>query len=120
MDSHCETNSGSSAQAEIFDSIRRRRGCACTARKFSRLPVEQSSSTTTFFPSASNRSTRCEPMNPAPPVTRVSGSEDGGRGREDGGWRTEDGIAMGLSFGLWCYSDEIAAFTIRLAKVLPL
>jgi hypothetical protein len=44
------------------------------------LPVEKSSITTTAFPSANNLSTKCEPMKPAPPVTKTN---------EDGGW---DGI----------------------------
>ena len=35
-----------------------------------RRPVERLSSTVTSKPSASSRSVRCEPMNPAPPVTR--------------------------------------------------
>src|SRR6266481_6644183 len=35
------------------------------------LPVEQSSMTVTVPPSSSRRSTRCDPMNPAPPVTKV-------------------------------------------------
>src|SRR5438128_1916407 len=39
--------------------------------KFSKLPVEQSSITTTDLPSASSLSTRCEPIKPAPPVTRM-------------------------------------------------
>ena len=33
------------------------------------LVLMRSSMTTTDLPSASNRSTRCEPMKPAPPVT---------------------------------------------------
>src|ERR1035438_512974 len=41
--------------------------------------------TTILFPSFSRRSTRCEPMKPAPPVTRTN---------EDGGWRMEDGIGV--------------------------
>src|ERR1700728_3621141 len=38
-------------------------------------PVERSSTTSTSCPSASNRSTRADPMNPAPPVTsaRIDG-----------------------------------------------
>src|ERR1700757_2984886 len=44
-------------------------GCEATFARFSNLPVEQSSITTTDLPSASKRSTRCDPMNPAPPVT---------------------------------------------------
>src|SRR5438874_2791322 len=34
-------------------------------------PVERLSSTATSWPSASSRSARCEPMNPAPPVIRT-------------------------------------------------
>src|SRR2546426_3205762 len=45
--------------------IRRR-----TAAKFSRRPVERSSSTTTSCPAPTRCSTRCDPMNPAPPVIR--------------------------------------------------
>ena len=37
--------------------------------RFSRLPLEKSSSTSTSSPRAAKASTRCEPMNPAPPVT---------------------------------------------------
>ena len=36
---------------------------------FSRLPEERSSTTTTSSPRSTSASTRCEPMNPAPPVT---------------------------------------------------
>src|SRR5437870_873250 len=45
--------------------IRRR-----TAARFSRRPVERSSSTTTSCPAPTRCSTRCDPMNPAPPVMR--------------------------------------------------
>ena len=58
------------------------RACA----RFSRLPVERSSTTVTSSPRASRASTRLEPMNPAPPVTNVlirspilEGSARGGR-----------------------------------------
>ena len=47
---------------------------ARSARASARLasdPVDRSSSTSTSWPSASRRSTSVEPMNPAPPVTRV-------------------------------------------------
>src|SRR5579875_2258380 len=47
------------------------RGLSLTPRKLSRLPVEKSSMTTTVLPSFNSRSTRCEPMKPAPPVTRI-------------------------------------------------
>src|SRR4051812_32959739 len=39
--------------------------------RFSRLPVEMSSTTVTSSPRSSRASTRFEPMKPAPPVTRV-------------------------------------------------
>ena len=35
------------------------------------VPTDRSSMTATLIPSASSRGTRCEPMNPAPPVTRT-------------------------------------------------
>ena len=35
------------------------------------LPVEQSSIIVTEWPSRSNRSVRCDPINPAPPVMRI-------------------------------------------------
>src|ERR1041385_2442843 len=38
---------------------------------FARLPVERSSTTVTRSPRAINASAMCEPMNPAPPVTRT-------------------------------------------------
>src|SRR5688572_12536648 len=38
--------------------------------RFSRAPVERLSITRTLWPSATRRWTRCEPMKPAPPVTR--------------------------------------------------
>src|SRR6266404_4169282 len=76
-------SSDNSAQVEILDSITRTFGFPATARRFSALPVEKSSITTTVFPSAKSRSTRCEPMNPAPPVTKI---------KEDRGLRVEDGI----------------------------
>src|SRR5690606_41369125 len=37
-----------------------------------RLPMDRLSSTRTPWPAASKASTRCEPMKPAPPVTRIS------------------------------------------------
>src|SRR3954470_19360906 len=37
--------------------------------RFSRFPVERSSTTTTSSPRSTSRSTRFDPMNPAPPVT---------------------------------------------------
>src|SRR5512138_36224 len=40
-----------------------------TSSRFSRFPVEKLSRPTTFWSSASRRSTRCEPMKPAAPVT---------------------------------------------------
>src|SRR6266700_2492486 len=46
-------------------------GLEITARRLSRLPVEQSSMTVTLPPSPSRRSTRCDPMKPAPPVTKL-------------------------------------------------
>src|SRR5579884_1009257 len=39
--------------------------------RLARLPVDRSSTTSTVWPSARRRSTRVEPMKPAPPVTRV-------------------------------------------------
>src|SRR3954449_10689233 len=39
--------------------------------RFSRRPVERSSTTVTSSPRASRASTRLEPMKPAPPVTKV-------------------------------------------------
>ena len=42
--------------------------------RFSSLPVLKSSSTRTSEPLMSSASTTCDPMNPAPPVTRVSPS----------------------------------------------
>src|ERR1051326_8371526 len=38
---------------------------------FSRLPVKKLSRQSTSFPSLRSRSQRCEPMNPAPPVTNI-------------------------------------------------
>ena len=61
-------------------SARRRRGCrarparrppASAPSRFSRRPVERSSTTVTSSPRASSASTRFEPMKPAPPVTRA-------------------------------------------------
>jgi len=40
-----------------------------TSARFSSRPEERSSSTRTWWPPATNRSTMCEPINPAPPVT---------------------------------------------------
>src|ERR1700743_3633928 len=65
-------NPGNSAHAEIRDSITRKFGFPSIVPRFSALPVEKSSMTTTAFPSAKSRSTRCEPMKPAPPVTRIN------------------------------------------------
>src|SRR6516162_8683722 len=42
-----------------------------TSLRFSRSPVRKLSSTVTTAPSRTSASTRCEPMNPAPPVTKT-------------------------------------------------
>src|SRR6185503_1180880 len=42
---------------------------ARAAARFASDPVDRSSTTSTSWPSASRRSTRGDPMNPAPPVT---------------------------------------------------
>ena len=42
-----------------------------TLSRFSRRPVEKLSKTTTSSPRLSKACTRLEPMNPAPPVTRI-------------------------------------------------
>src|SRR5215218_10354706 len=47
----------------------RRAPAASAPSRFTRRPVEMSSSTVTSSPRASSASTRLEPMNPAPPVT---------------------------------------------------
>src|SRR5450756_2709705 len=44
---------------------------ASAPRRFSCFPVLKSSRTRTSYPAVSRASTRCEPMNPAPPVTRI-------------------------------------------------
>src|SRR5713226_5716879 len=48
-----------------------KRGLACKCRRLAGLPVMKLSTQTTSCPSARNRSHRCEPMKPAPPVIRV-------------------------------------------------
>src|SRR5262245_53010084 len=48
-----------------------KRGWDWTAWRFSVRPVERSSRTTTSWPAVSRASVRCDPMNPAPPVTSV-------------------------------------------------
>ena len=47
------------------------RRCPRASARLDSEPVEKSSTTSTSWPSASSRSTRFEPMKPAPPVTRV-------------------------------------------------
>src|ERR1051326_1788746 len=71
MDSAWAVSCSSCGQVEIFESTMRSFGCVCTARRLSILPVEKSSITTTALPSLSKRSTRWEPIKPAPPVTRM-------------------------------------------------
>ena len=51
------------------------------------VPVERSSTTTTSSPSASRRSTTCEPMKPAPPVTRRMIGEPTGQILAPRSWR---------------------------------
>src|SRR4030095_5383976 len=51
---------------QMSASHRRARGCSD-----SRLPGESLSNTTTSIPESVSRSVTCEPMNPAPPVTRT-------------------------------------------------
>jgi hypothetical protein len=45
--------------------------CPRIAARFAALPVLKSSSTRTRTPRATSASQRCDPMNPAPPVTRT-------------------------------------------------
>src|SRR5882724_8655396 len=80
MDSAEATTPPNSGHCETLPWIIRNRGCADTRLRFSSRPVEQSSITTTTLPSASRRSTKCEPMNPAPPVTRTCGGTELMRG----------------------------------------
>src|SRR5262245_19795930 len=47
-------------------------GLGVMCARFSARPVERLSSTRTFRPAAVSASARCEPMNPAPPVTKHS------------------------------------------------
>src|SRR6266852_142123 len=54
-----------------FTPISRKRAFTGT---FSRFPVERSSTTDTSNPLARKRSATCEPMKPAPPVTRTLGN----------------------------------------------
>src|SRR3989441_2442460 len=56
------------AGSVMLPSMRRMR--SATAARFSRRPVEKSSKTTTSCPPATSCSTKCEPMKPAPPVTK--------------------------------------------------
>src|SRR5580704_1016468 len=51
--------------------VRARPALARASARFEREPVEKSSTTSTSWPSTRRRSTRFEPMNPAPPVTSV-------------------------------------------------
>ena len=61
----------SSANSCEFTPICRNRALSGT---FGRFPVERSSTTVTSNPRARKRSATCEPMNPAPPVTRTLGN----------------------------------------------
>src|SRR5678816_2777494 len=69
MDSAESVSDSKLGHSEIFVVITCNSGCRLTVPRFSRLPVERSSMTTTDLPSCKRRSTRCEPMKPAPPVT---------------------------------------------------
>src|SRR5262249_41103165 len=60
----CRTVSGSVTQPSNTSTLPR------TAARLAGSPVLKLSSTRTSCPRATSASTRCEPMNPAPPVTR--------------------------------------------------
>ena len=67
------TASSPAPVTECFTSSQRPVGSA--ASRFSTRPADRSSTTVTQAPSATNRSTRCEPMNPAPPQTRTCNAQ---------------------------------------------
>ena len=61
------------AHVDTFASKNRRSGCWRTGLRLSMDPVEQSSITATALSALSKRSTKCDPMKPAPPVTKSCG-----------------------------------------------
>src|SRR6185436_6907552 len=65
------TMASSSGHSDTLDPIIRSAGLAATDLRFARLPVEKSSIMLTEYPSLNRRSTRCEPIKPAPPVTKT-------------------------------------------------
>ena len=64
-------SSSTSPLSRIEPSTNRKPGPPETAARFSRRPVLRLSRPTTSWPAASRASTRCEPMNPAAPVTKT-------------------------------------------------
>src|ERR1039458_2915607 len=61
-------STASSSRTEPCQKVNR--ALSRTAARLDRRPVDSESSTETSLPSASRASTRCDPMNPAPPVIR--------------------------------------------------
>src|SRR4249919_230289 len=59
------------SKVRMSASSKRKFGLSSWAARFARTPVDRSSTTWTWSPRARWRSTRWEPMNPAPPVTRM-------------------------------------------------
>ena len=66
------TSTPATARATTAASATEPRISSAAGSRFSSRPVERSSSTRTVWPSSRRPSTRCDPMKPAPPVTRAS------------------------------------------------
>src|SRR5712692_10214242 len=73
MMSAASTSSPSTRSFETSSITNSKSACPRRAARLSTLPVERLSTTVTRCPSATRRSARCEPMNPAPPVIRNLG-----------------------------------------------
>src|SRR6266540_671031 len=76
--------------SNLWKVIRRAR-CVRASPRLARAPVDRSSTTSTSYPSASSRSTRFDPTNPAPPVTRTLTAGSPSRSRRGRDAAADDG-----------------------------
>src|ERR1700730_3186248 len=71
MTSACATSASTASTSRTLALVNRKRGLLNRWRMLPYRPVDRSSSAVTSSPLLMSLSTRCEPMKPAPPVTRA-------------------------------------------------
>src|ERR1700730_9738124 len=75
MTSACATSASTASTSRTLALVNRKRGLLNRWRMLPYRPVDRSSSAVTLSPRLISLSTRCEPMKPAPPVTRARTSD---------------------------------------------